>query len=184
MATNVQPITLDTNAYVENAYKELSSMYPDTNIFALPRVDKVVINVGVGKYDNKQKQDIADYLTKLTSQTPKKVMSKVSIASFKVRKGDIVGLVVTLRGKKAMDFLLHLVYIALPRTRDFRGIKSASFDKNNSCYSLGIENVSIFPAIGFDTTVDFGMQINVSFKESNPGNKALLQKLSFPFKKD
>lgn len=181
--TNIQATKLDTAKYFDQARQKLQKDLPKTNPFALPQVDSVVINVGVGRYDNKQKQDIAGYLTKLTSQTPRQVASKVSIASFKVRKGDTVGLMVTLRGKKARDFLLQLIYVALPRTRDFKGIKGTSFDKNNRCYSLGIENVSIFPAIGFDTSVQFGAQINVVFKQSDVNNKLLLQHLNFPFKK-
>jgi large subunit ribosomal protein L5 len=81
------------------------------------------------------------------------------------------------------DFLVNLVYIALPRTRDFRGISSTSFDRNFKSYSLGIQNSSIFPVIGFDSSVNFGMQINIVFKTGSENNKKFLENLNFPFKK-
>jgi len=182
-SSTIQPIQFTPNQWFDNARASIITANPNQNIFSLPSISKLSINVGVGKYDNKQKQEIAEYLEKLTSQKPKKALSRDSIASFKSRKGDVVGLVVTLRGQKARDFLLQLVYIALPRTRDFKGIKSEVFNNNFSSYSLGIENVNIFPSIGFDTTVSFGMQINVCFKTSTPQNRDLLQALQFPFKK-
>jgi large subunit ribosomal protein L5 len=167
MANTTPAIKLDTNTYFEQAHQALIKENPALNTFAIPKVSSVTINVGVGRLaDNKVKQDVADYLQKLTSQVPKKVPSKISIASFKVRKGDIVGLTVTLRGKKAKDFLLQLIYITLPRTRDFKGIKLTAFDSRYSTYSLGIENTSIFPSIGFDATVSFGMQVNIKFVNS------------------
>jgi large subunit ribosomal protein L5 len=179
----IQPIQLTPTQWFDSAKSQIITANPEQNKFALPDVDKISINVGVGKYDNKQKQEIAEYLEKITSQKPRKALSRDSIASFKSRKGDVVGLVVTLRGQKAKDFLLQLVYIALPRTRDFKGIKSEVFNNNFSSYSLGIESVSIFPSIGYDTTVNFGMQINVCFKHPTPQNRDLLNALNLPFKK-
>lgn len=183
MASNQQPINLTTSEYIENSYKQLSAAHPDVNKFALPKIDKVVLNVGVGRYDEKQKSDIANLMQKLTSHVPRKIAARVSIASFKLRAGQTVGLSLTLRGQKAIDFIMQLVYVALPRTRDFKGIKGTAFDNNFNCYSMGLENVSIFPAIGFDTNVQFGMQVNVVFKQPTPLNKEFLQILNFPFKK-
>jgi large subunit ribosomal protein L5 len=164
---------------IEKTAKELNI----TNPMAAPRVSKVSINIGMGKYDNKQKQEIINYLEKLTGQKPKSVKSKVSVAGFKLRKNELVGCITTLRGKKAKDFLMTLIYLGLPRTRDFRGIKSTSFDSNYSTYSVGIENASIFPAIGFDIPFNFGMQVNVGFATNTPNNVELLKNLNFPFKK-
>ncbi len=183
MASNIPPVKLDTQALFDTAFTTVSKSSPELNKFSLPSVDSVVINVGVGKNDNKQKQEIADYLQKLTAQIPKKVASKVSIASFKVRKGDTVGLVVSLRGQRARDFVLQLIYIALPRTRDFKGVKATAFDKDFSTYSLGIDSSAIFPAIGFDTSINFGMQMNIKFKTKTPLNPSYLTALSFPYKK-
>ena len=81
------------------------------------------------------------------------------------------------------DFILNLVYVALPRSRDFKGIKDTSFDSKARSYSLGLPSATIFPIIGFDIPVKFGMQINVVFKNDGIENKQLLQKLNFPFKK-
>jgi large subunit ribosomal protein L5 len=158
--------------------------HKDVNVFALSQIEKISINIGVGKYDAKQQADIAEHLSKITGNTPKLVPSRVSIAGFKLRKGAIVGLVSTLRGKKMRDFLTLLVFVALPRTRDFRGIKIDSFDANGKVYSLGIPSAAIFPQVGFDATVQFGMQINIVFKNNSPLNKELLTKLNFPFKRD
>jgi len=178
------PIKLNSQDYIKNASTELASENKDLNVFDLPKISKVSINIGVGKFkEGKQKQEIEEYLCKLTGQKVKQVGTKKSIANFKTREGDIVGLVSTLRGKKAQDFLLNLIYVVLPRTRDFKGIKTSSFDKNFSSYSLGIENASIFPVVGFDTSVIFGMQINIVFDKQFENNKLLLTKLNFPFKK-
>jgi large subunit ribosomal protein L5 len=89
-----------------------------------------------------------------------------------------------LRGQKAYDFILSLVYLALPRVRDFKGLKRSSFDKNFSSYSLGIENCAIFPQVGFDSVINFGMQINVVFKHKTEVNREMLTALNFPFIKD
>jgi large subunit ribosomal protein L5 len=153
------------------------------NKFAAPQVAKVAINIGMGKYDNKQKQEIMNYLEKLVGQKPRAVKSKVSVAGFKLRKNELVACQVTLRGKRAKDFLVQLVFLGLPRTRDFRGIKSTSFDSRYSTYSVGIENTAIFPAIGFDNPYTFGMQVNVAFKSPSENNVELLKNLNFPFKK-
>lgn len=176
-------IKLSSQDYIKDAFAELAKENKGVNIFDIPKLNKISINIGVGKFESKQKQDIAEYLSQLTGQKPKEVGTKKSIANFKTRKGDIVGLVSTLRGKKAQDFLLNLIYIALPRTRDFKGIKANAFDKNYSSYSLGIENSSIFPVVGFDASVNFGIQINIVFKKQIETNKLLLNKLNFPFKK-
>ncbi|NJK71274.1 MAG: hypothetical protein HC932_03415 [Thermales bacterium] len=118
----------------------------------------------------------------MTGQKPKVVQSKVSVAGFKLRKGEPIGMVLTLRGKRMYDFLLNLVFLSLPRTRDFRGIPDSSFDKEYKSYSLGIRSSSVFPLIGFDTGINFGMQINLVFNQGREENKKLLQKLNFPFK--
>lgn len=179
-------ITLSSQSYVKTAHESTKKAFPKANPFTLPKIKQISINAGIGnksKFDGKQQQEVVDYLTKLTGQKPKQVATKKSVANFKTRAGDIVGAVVTLRGKKAEDFLLNLVYISLPRTRDFKGIKETSFDKTYRSFSLGIENASIFPAVGFDASTIFGLQINIVFEKSDPNNLTFLQNLSFPFKK-
>ncbi len=178
-------IKLQSHQYFLDASKELSKKYQDINIFSLSKIDKISINVGIGKFknDSKLRMEIEKYLTAITGQQPKVIDSKLSIAGFKLRKGEPVGLAVTLRGKKMEDFFLHLIYVALPRSRDFKGLKNNSFDKAFSSYSLGIDSTTIFPVIGFDSSVQFGMQINIVFKTKHEQNKELLQLLNFPFSK-
>lgn len=180
---NTVALKISSSEYKEATKIELSKELKTENPFALPSISKITINVGVGnKYDPKQKQEVAEHLESLTGQKPKVILSSKSIAAFKLRKGENVGLLVTLRGVKMYDFLLGLVYVALPRSRDFKGIK-ASYDAKNSSYSLGLENANIFPAVGFDTLVNFGLQINITFKQATENNQLLLQKLNFPFKR-
>jgi large subunit ribosomal protein L5 len=176
-------ITLTAQDFYTQGVQELSKQLKTKNPFALSNIAKVSINVGMGRFDAKQKAEIVEYLEKLTGQKPKVVSTNLSIAGFKIRKGDQVGVVVTLRGIKMKDFLLNLIYVALPRTKDFKGIKKAAFDKQNSTYSLGIENASIFPQIGFDSTVIFGMQVNIVFRTKSENNKLLLDTLHVPFVK-
>jgi large subunit ribosomal protein L5 len=166
---------------IASVNKDLGST---VNIFDLPRIDKVSINIGVGKYENKDKALIAEYLEKIVCQKPKMIKSTKSISNFKLRAGDINGISVTLRGKKAFDFLLLLVYIALPRIRDFKGLKTTAFDANHSAYSLGIPSASIFPHIGFDAGINFGMQCNIVFKTKTEENMLMLKALNLPFNKD
>ncbi len=176
-------LTINSNKFYNDAVEKTAKELNITNIMAAPRVAKVAINIGMGKYDNKVKQEIIGYLEKLTGQKPKAIKSRVSVAGFKLRKNELVACQVTLRGKAAQDFIVSLVFLGLPRTRDFRGIKSTSFDKNYSTYSVGIESTSIFPAVGFDTGFNFGMQVNVAFTTPSENNIELLKNLNFPFKK-
>jgi large subunit ribosomal protein L5 len=185
MTTKNKSLKISSKEYFESASKELSNSNTSSNVFDLSSVSKVSVNIGVGDYKNdaKARADIEGYLLKLTGQKPKSVTSKLNVAGFKLRKGEPVGFVVTLRGKKMQDFILNLIYIALPRSRDFKGIKSTSFDKKSRSYSLGLPSAAIFPIIGFDIPVKFGMQINVVFKNDGEENKELLNKLNFPFEK-
>jgi large subunit ribosomal protein L5 len=179
---------LKTNSteYYQNAKNLLKQENETANSFALPDISKISINIGLGKYknDSKARQEVEYYLVSATGQKPKVVESRLSIAGFKLRKGEPVGLVVTLRGKKMKDFLINLVYLSLPRTRDFKGVKSTSFDANFNSYSLGIESASVFPLVGFDLSVPFGMQINITFKNKDVKNKRFLELLNFPFVKN
>jgi large subunit ribosomal protein L5 len=176
-------LKINSNEFYAEAVAKTAQQLNIDNTMAAPQIAKVSINIGMGKYDNKQKQEIMVYLEKLTGQKPRAVKSKVSVAGFKLRKNELIACQVTLRGKSAKDFLVQLVYLGLPRTRDFRGIKPTSFDSRFSTYSVGIENTSIFPAIGFDNPYTFGMQVNIAFKTPSQNNVELLKNLNFPFKK-
>lgn len=168
-----------TNA-LQAAAKELKA-----NVFSAPRITKVVVSVGIGKFkgEKTQQDEIIDLVEKLTGQIPRKIYSKDAISGFKLRAGELVGLQVTLRGKKAHDFLLNLIYLALPRTKDFKGIKATAWDNNYASYSVGIPDASIFPQVGFNTKVSFGLQANICFARGDKNNVVLLNKLNFPFQK-
>jgi large subunit ribosomal protein L5 len=183
--SNLTPKQLSYESYMQTAYVELSKDFEKgINPFSLPKITKVSVNVGVGRMENKDKQEVFNSVMKLVNQKPRMQKSKVSIASFKLKKNDVVGVSATLRGKKMYDFLLNLIYLALPRTRDFKGVKESAFNSEFSCYSLGLESAAIFPTVGFDSAVNFGMQINIVFKDPSQENKKLLLRLGFPFKKD
>ncbi|MEI6728473.1 MAG: 50S ribosomal protein L5 [bacterium] len=176
-------LSLDTKIFLEEANSKAIKSIGKLNAFAYPKIDYISINVGVGKFENKDKDEIANYLYKLTSQKPKKVKTNKSISGFNLRSGAIVGLQATLRGQKMYDFLLNLIYIALPRGRDFKGVSTTAFDKTLKTYSLGIRTAGIFPVIGFDIAKDFGLQVNIVFKAGTKNNQVLLESLNFPFSK-
>jgi large subunit ribosomal protein L5 len=178
------PLLINTNDYFQKVNKEAREAISEKlNVFEYPALDHITINVGVGsKYENKKKTDVAEHLTKLTAQKTQMIATKKSISGFNLRAGHVVGAKVTLRGKKMYDFLLNLIYTALPRNRDFKGVKK-SFDKSGKTFSLGISSVHIFPTIGFDADLDFGMQVNLVFKNNSKYNELLLQKFNFPFTK-
>jgi len=155
------------------------------NVMAVPKVEKVVISVGIGKIvkDEKTVEKIANDLAKLTGQKPVFRKAKKSIASFKVREGVNIGLMVTLRGKRMYDFMDRLVSVALPRSKDFRGIDTKNFDKNGNL-NLGIKESSIFPEITYETLKDiFGLEVTVvtTAKDQQKGI-ALLKLMGFPVK--
>jgi large subunit ribosomal protein L5 len=167
----------------EQYREQTKDLFAGKNLFAQSKISSVSVNVGLGsKYDTKQKQAIYDLLVSLFNQKPRKSLAKRSVSNFGIRQGDWIGVNLTLRGLKAYDFLMHLVYLALPRTRDFKGLKREAFDKNYKTYSIGVPAASIFPTIGFGSNSDFGMQINIKFSESTPDNIKILESLNFPLK--
>ena len=151
-----------------------------------PRVKKVVVSVGVGKMaKDKQKVDlVADRLAKITGQKPSPRGAKKAIASYKTRVGDKVGLVVTLRGKRALDFLNRLVHVALPRTKDFKGLSKEAIDEMGN-YTLGIKEHTVFPETADEELKDvFGMAVTVVTSAKNKKEAlSYLSHLGFPFKK-
>ena len=150
-----------------------------------PKILKVVVSVGVGSFKDKNKLKVVeDRLAKLTGQKPAPRGAKVSIANFKSREGDVVGYQVTLRGKRMYDFLDKLVHIALPRTKDFRGISPEAADEMGN-YTLGIKEHTIFPETADEELKDvFGMAITlVTTAKSKKDVVSFLTHLGFPFKK-
>lgn len=150
-----------------------------------PRLVKVVVSTGVGSFKDKNKfKVVEDRLAKITGQKPAPRGAKVSIASFKSRTGDVVGYQVTLRGPRMYDFLDRLINIALPRTKDFRGISSTSADEMGN-YTLGVKEHTIFPETADEELKDvFGLAITVvTTAKSKEEVVAFLTYLGFPFKK-
>lgn len=156
------------------------------NPFQVPRLEKVVINVGVGDAKDNQKniQEIMANISKITGQQPVITKAKQSIAGFKIRQGQPVGVRVTLRDKRMYDFIDKLINIALPRLRDFRGLSRKGFDGHGN-YNLGIREHIIFPEIHFDDVEKVhGLTITiVTTGKTNEATEQLLRKLGFPFEK-
>lgn len=155
------------------------------NILALPRIEKVVINIGLGRAlkDEKFLEVAMRDLALITGQKPKATLAKKSIANFKIRKGIIIGAVATLRGPRMYDFISRLINIALPRTRDFRGINIKSLDKNNNL-TIGVKEHIVFPEIkGEEVRNIFGFEVTVVVKAKNKEETVALYKaLGFPIK--
>tara|TARA_B110000003_G_scaffold240410_1_gene247001 strand:+ start:943 stop:1479 length:537 start_codon:yes stop_codon:yes gene_type:complete len=156
------------------------------NAMAVPKLTKVVINMGVGEAltDKKHLESAVNDLELIAGQKAVITKAKKSVASFKLREGWPVGCKVTLRGNRMYDFIERLVNVAIPRERDFRGLNPKSFDGQGN-YSMGIKEQIIFPEINYDNIDKIrGMDISINTSASNKEDaKALLEVLNFPFKK-
>ena len=146
----------------QSAYSALAETFKYTSPMQGPRIMKVVVSSGVGKKrDKKQIEIIEDRIAKITGQKPSARTAKISIASFKVREGDTVGLQVTLRGARMYDFIDKLIHIALPRTRDFRGLKATAIDDMGNI-TVGIKENTIFPETSDEDLKDvFGFAVTI-----------------------
>lgn len=157
------------------------------NIHEVPSVEKVTINIGLGRNkDDKRAFEVAENtLTKITGQRPVETMAKKSIANFKLREGQRIGLKVTLRGAKMYEFMDRLINVVLPRVRDFRGVSAKSFDPQGN-YSLGIDEQSVFPELGFaDVSMLHGLQVSIVTSTNNRDHAyALLKSFGMPFDKE
>ena len=155
------------------------------NILALPNLQKVVVNVGLGRAvkDEKFLEVALRDLGLITGQKPKITLAKKSIANFKTREGAPIGAMVTLRGKRMYDFISRLINIALPRTRDFRGISAKSLDKNNNL-TIGVKEHIVFPEVsGEEIKNIFGFEISLVIKAKNKDEAmALYKAMGFPIK--
>ncbi len=172
--------------YKEKIALELFKELGYTSVMQIPAVKKVVVSMGVGEaLTNKKLLDAAvTDLTQITGQKAVKTRAKKSIANFKLREGNEVGAMVTLRGNIMYEFLDRLINVALPRVKDFRGIKATGFDGHGN-FSLGITEQIIFPEIDFDKIVKIaGMNISIvtSARTDNEA-RALLTKFGMPFRK-
>ncbi len=166
----------------KNIQKELGLK----NVHQVPELEKIILNVGLGrgKDDKRAFEAATNTLAKITGQKPIETYAKVSIASFKLREGNKIGMKVTLRGDRMYEFLYRLINIVLPRLRDFHGVSLKSFDKQGN-YSLGFSEQSIFPELSFEeTTTQHGLQVViVTSKDNVEHSKVLLTKFGMPFEK-
>lgn len=168
--------------YQKEVLPVLRKNFGFANAMAAPRITKVVVHTGVGKIrDDKDQQEIRKFLTLMTGQTPAARAAKKAIAAFKTRKGLVIGYQVTLRGKRMYDFLSRLIDIALPRTRDFRGLKATAFDSRGNL-TIGIREHIVFPEmIGEDYRLLFGMEVTVvTTSKRREHGVALLTMMGFP----
>lgn len=170
------------------SFDVLKEQFGYKNKLAAPRIQKVVVSIGTGsgmKRDRNKNDFVIDRLTKIVGQKPSIKSAKQSIASFKIRQGDPVGVVVTLRGERMWSFLEKLVHVALPRTKDFRGItRSSAGDLGNM--TIGIREHTIFPETSDEEISNvFGLAITiVTTAKSRPEGLAFFEYLGFPLKKE
>ncbi len=172
-----------TKDKVKGAFKNLKEKVGYKNPMQAPRLLKAVVSVGTGSIaDAKKKELIANRLIRITGQKPASRGAKKSIASFKIREGDSVGFQVTLRGQRMYDFLDRLIHIALPRTKDFRGISTTAVDEMGN-YTFGIKEHTIFPETSDEEIKDvFGMAVTVVSSAKNKKEaREFFTYLGFPF---
>lgn len=173
--------------YNNEIKKNLSSKFNYKSIMQVPRLEKIVVNMGVGDAISNSKllDSAVEELGLITGQKPIITKAKKSIATFKLREGMPIGCKVTLRGEKMYDFLDKLINISLPRVRDFRGLSTSSFDGRGN-YSLGVKEQLIFPEIDYDKIAKIrGMDIIiVTTANTDEEARTLLTEMGMPFKKN
>jgi large subunit ribosomal protein L5 len=177
--------TISIKQKIDQIRPELIKELGISNVMALPRITKVVVNSGVGKAKDKKRNElVANRIAKITGQKPAMRGAKQSIATFKVRQGDIVGVSVTLRGDRMYAFLDKLINVAVPRMRDFRGLNIESVDEIGNL-TLGFKEHVIFPETSDEEIKDvFGFAISiVTTAKTKKEAQALFRLLGFPFKK-
>lgn len=174
------------SAYTTTFAKQLQDELGLANPMQVPKLEKIVLNIGLGraKDDKKQIEVATNTLRKITGQHPVETFAKKSIAGFKLREGNKIGLKLTLRGDRMYEFMDRLINIVLPRLRDFHGVKASAFDKSGN-FSLGLSDQSVFPELTFEeTTTVHGLQaVFVIRCEEQSHARALLEKFGMPFEK-
>jgi len=167
----------------QSAFEANKEAFGYTNKMAAPRIEKVIISSGVGKADKNRKAVVEDRLARITGQKPSPRAARKSIASFKLREGEIVGYQVTLRGERMYNFLDKLIHISLPRTRDFRGLNTSAIDEMGNM-TIGIKEHTIFPETSEEDVKDvFGLAITiVTTAGSKKEAEAFFRHLGMPLK--
>jgi len=169
----------------QKAFGALNKAFRYKNVMETPRIEKVVVSTGIGKIQDKNKVTlIQDRLAKITGQKAAPRGAKKAIASFKIREGDVVGYQVTLRDTRMRDFLDRLIHIALPRTRDFRGIPRSSIDEMGNL-TIGVREHTVFPETADEDLKDvFGLSVTVvTTADTREEAEAYLRHLGFPLQK-
>ena len=173
--------------YIESVRPQLKEQFGYSSIMQVPSIEKVTVNMGVGeaKQDRKILENATEQLAQITGQHPNVRRARKSIASFKLRDGMAVGVATTLRGDRAYEFIDRLISVALPRLRDFRGLKRTSFDGRGN-YSMGVKEQIIFPEIDYDAVDSIrGLDITITTSaQTNAEALALLELLGLPFTKE
>lgn len=175
--------------HIEEKYKKkvipaMREKFGYRNIMAVPKIRKVVVSMGIGRLrDEKEREEVKKYLRLITGQEPSPRPAKKAIAAFKTREGLIIGYQVTLRGVRMYDFISRLIDVALPRTRDFRGIDETSFDAQGNL-TIGIKEYIVFPEmIGEDYRFLFGLEVTVvTASKKREEGITLLKLIGFPIK--
>ncbi|MDT2768340.1 MULTISPECIES: 50S ribosomal protein L5 [Globicatella] len=172
--------------FTEEVTPKLVEQFGYTSVMQVPKVEKIVVNMGVGDAVSNAKnlEKAVDELTLLTGQKPIVTKAKKSIAGFRLREGMPIGAKVTLRGERMYDFLDKLITVSLPRVRDFQGISNKAFDGRGN-YTLGVKEQLIFPEVNYDNVDKVrGMDIViVTTAQTDEESHALLKELGMPFKK-
>ncbi|TSC72374.1 MAG: large subunit ribosomal protein L5 [Parcubacteria group bacterium Gr01-1014_70] len=172
--------------YIQDVIPAMRERFGYANAMAVPRIVKVVVNVGTGRmtHDKGGDEEVVKYITAITGQRPVPCVARTSIASFKTRQGQIIGYKVTIRSKRMNDFLERLVSAVIPRTRDFRGLEPTSVDQGGNL-TIGIKEHIIFPeTIGEDTRFLFGLETTVCTNaKTREEALELFRLLGFPIKK-
>jgi len=171
--------------YINEILPALATKFGRANRHSLPKLTKIVVNMGVGKalQDKNRLQQSAEQLAQITGQKPLVTKARVAVSGFRLRQGNEIGCKVTLRGQRMYEFLDRLISIALPRIRDFRGVNPKSFDGNGN-YSLGLAEQMVFPEIDPDK-VNFTQGMDVTFVTSTSNDdeaRELLRAFGMPFR--
>ncbi|MCD6047597.1 MAG: rplE [Gammaproteobacteria bacterium] len=170
--------------YKNKVVKNLKEKFKYSNDFMVPKIEKITLNMGVGEaaVDKKHMTTALDLLTKISGQKPLVTKSRLSIAGFKIRENWPIGCKVTLRGKRMYEFLERLVTVAIPRIRDFRGLKSNLDGHGN--YSMGLKDCSVFPEISYeDMDILLGLDVTITTSaRTDKEAKELLLNFDFPFR--
>ncbi|MHC4081297.1 MAG: 50S ribosomal protein L5 [Planctomycetota bacterium] len=174
--------------YQETVTPKLKERFGLTNLHQVPRMTKIVVNCGIGRFLENQKlkpevrDTVIDTLSTITGQRPVIVKAKKSVSNFKVRAGSPSAIMVTLRGDRMWHFFERLINLAIPRIRDFRGLKNTAFDADGN-YSMGLGEQAVWPEINMSkVSFSHGMHVNIVFENSSPDmSRFLLSELGMPF---